>query len=183
MRSFQPAVRRLATVLALAGCALAAAACGSSSSPSTTASSPGSGGGATTSAPPGSSGATLPSSCDQLKATVNPYVGGVGIVKPLLQKPNGVSCEFANSSATKLVIVNIGPGTPAAFAVLKSKSGGQGRTTATVSGLGSEAFSTSNGGRPGGVAVLTSQGDVFAVIAPLPFARDEALLRQLMSQF
>jgi hypothetical protein len=110
-------------------------------------------------------------------------VGGIAVTKPLLQKPNGVSCEFANGSATKIVIVNIGPGTPAAFAVLKTKSGGQGRTTASVSGLGSEAFSTSNHGRPGGVAVLTSQGDVFAVIANMPFAQDEALLRQLMSRY
>ena len=176
----QPAGRLASIVVVLAACAVAAVACSSSSTPSV--SSPPAGG-STTTAPPGTSTAALPSSCAELKTTVNPYVGGVAVTKPLLQKSNGVSCEFANATATKLVIVNIGPGTPAAFAVLKAKSGGQGRTTAAVSGLGAEAFSTSNHGKPGGVAVLTSQGDIFAVIAAQPFAREEALLRKLMNQF
>jgi len=167
------------TALALVACAALAAGCGSSSPPAASGS-PG-GGDSATSQPAGS--ASLPTSCDQLKDAVDPYLGGVAVTKPLLQKTNGVSCEFANGSATRIVIVNVGPGTPAAFAVLKAKSGGQGRTTASVSGLGSEAFSTSNHGKPGGVAVLTSGGDVFAVIAALPFARDEALLRQLMSRY
>jgi len=171
---------RSATLALLAVCAFIVAACGSSSPTST--SSPPAGGG-TTSAPAGTSGAALPSSCAQLKAVVNPYVGGIAVTKPLLQKANGVSCEFGNAAATKIVIVNIGPGTAASFAVLKTKSGGQGRTTAAVSGLGAQAFSTSNNGRPGGVAVLTSQGDVFAVIAAQSFAKDEALLKQLMSRY
>jgi len=172
--------RRLAIALVLTACAGLAAGCGSSS-PSTSSGSPA--GAPTTSGPSGTGTGALPTSCDQLKAAVSPYVGGVGVVKPLLQKANGVSCEFANGSATRILIVNIGPGTPAAFAVLKTKSGGQGRTTASVSGLGAQAFSTSNNGKPGGIAVLTSGGDVFAVITALPFSRDEALLRQLMSQY
>jgi len=171
------------TVIALAASAVLAAACGSSSPPSASASSPAAGGAASTAPPTAPSGGTLPSSCDQLKSTVGTYIGGVGMTKALVQKAGHVSCEFFNGGLTKGVILNIGASTPAALAELETKTRGQGRTTAAVGGLGAKAFSTTNHGKPAGMAVLTSGDDLFVVTTNLTFAQDEALLKQLMSRF
>jgi hypothetical protein len=177
----------LATAATLAACALLAAACGGSSSPSASASSPAGGGtgtgGAGSSAPAAASGGTLPSSCDQLKSIVGSYIGGVGRTQALVQKTNHVSCEFFNSAATKGAILNVGASTPSALTELEAKTRGPGRTTAPVSGLGVKAFSTTNQGKPAGMAVLTSGNALFVVTANLSFAQDEAMLKQLMSQF
>ena len=161
-------------------------ACGGSASSNTIAGSPASGGSASTSpsAPAGSS-AQVPTSCSQIPVSlIGHYTGGVATTKSLGPTSSGVSCEFANSTASKIVIVNIGAGaTDATFATLRAKSGQNGRTTTSISGLGSSAFSISNNGAPGGVNVLTDQGQVFSVAANLPFAQDEALISQLMKLF
>jgi hypothetical protein len=73
--------------------------------------------------------------------------------------------------------------TSADFATLRAKSGGGGRTVASVGGIGTEAFSVSRNGVPGGFAVLTSQGQLISITANIPIARDEALARQLMQRY
>jgi len=181
MRSLRRATRSVALPVLLAGTVFLAAGCGSSS-PSASASSP-AGGGAASTTPPAASGGTLPSSCDQLKSTVGAYIGGVGTTRALVQKAGHVSCEFFNAGLTKGAILNIGASTPGALTLLESKTRGQGRTTAPVSGLGVKAFSTTNHGKPAGMAVLTSGNALFVVTANLSFAQDEAMLKQLMSRF
>lgn len=183
-RSHAP--RRWATVALSFACAALVSACGNTASSNTITSSPTSAGStsATPSAPVVPS-AQVPTSCSAIPASlIGHYTGGVATTKSLGSPPNGVSCEFANSTASKIVIVNIGQGgTAANFAALRAKSGQEGRTTTPISGLASSAFSISNGGKRGGVNVLTAQGLIFSVAANLPFAQDEALIQQLMKLF
>jgi hypothetical protein len=181
--------RRATVVLSLAFLVLGAAC-----SKSTTSASPSAGTGigtgssptsAATSPPSPSGTAKVPSSCSAIPTSmIAPYIGGVAHTQSLGPPPNGVSCEFANASASKIVVVNIGGGaTSAAFAALRTGAGQGGRTATSISGLGSSAFSISKNGVPGGVDVLTSQGLLFSVSSNLPLAQDEALIRQLMTVF
>ena len=100
-----------------------------------------------------------------------------------LPSPAGVSCEFANTGVTKLLILNMGPSTPAAFAILRSKTSGGGRTITQVSGLGSEAFSVSKNGKPGGESALTTGGVIISIVSNIPFAKDTAVIQQLMARY
>ena len=128
-----------------------------------------------------STGAQVPSSCDAIASIVGAYIGGVATTKSL-GKPQHLSCEFANANMSHLIIVNIGVGgTAAAFDTLRTISAQGGRTVTPISGLGTSAFSVSKNNVPAGVSVLTDQGVVYAVISNLPFAQDEALIKQLMS--
>jgi hypothetical protein len=126
-------------------------------------------------------GAQVPSSCDAIASLVGAYMGGVATTRSL-GRPQHLSCEFANSQATTIIIVNIGVGgTPAAFDALRATSAQGGRTVTPVSGLGVSAFSVSKNNVPAGVAVLTAQGLVYDVNSNLPIAQDEALIEQLMA--
>ncbi len=128
-----------------------------------------------------SASAQVPSSCNAIASTVGAYIGGVGTTKSL-GSPQHLSCEFMNTSATTLAIVNIGAGgTTAAFDNLRTISAQGGRTVTPISGLGSSAFSVSKNNIPAGVSVLTDQGFVYVVESNLPIAQDEALIKQLMS--
>ena len=178
--------RRCATVALSFACLALAAACGSSIKSATssgTTPSSNTGTSTTTSAPVGTG--AVPSSCSAIPVSViSPYIGGVATTRSVGQPPHGVSCEFANANASKIVILNIGGGaTPASFAALRAVSGQAGRTVTSISGLGSSAFSISKNGVPGGVDALTAQGQVFSVAANLPIAQDEALIEQLMKLF
>src|SRR5712691_13311840 len=128
---------------------------------------------------------TPPTSCSAIPVTlISPYIGGVATTQSLAAPPQHVSCEFLNANASSIVIVNIGAGgTAANFATLRAGSGQGGRTTTSISDLGSSAFSISQNGVPGGVDVLTAQGLVFSVAARLSLAQDEALIRQLMTLY
>ena len=126
----------------------------------------------------------VPTSCAAIPSSlIGHYIGGVATTKSLGPPPHGVSCEFANSSASTIVIVNIGQGSTAKFAALRTISGQGGRTVTSVSGLGSSAFSITNAGKPGGMAALDAQDVVFSVSANLPLSQDEALITQLMQLF
>jgi hypothetical protein len=177
-RSFL-AHRALAAVARAGCCVLLVAAC---SSPSTgTAKTPAaSATPSATSSAPTFTAARLPNSCSSLTTLVGPYVGGTASARSLAKKAVGVSCEFANSSASSIVVVNIGQGSAAQFAILKAGSGNGGRTVTPISGLGSAAFSISNKGLVRGTAVLTSQGAIYSVSSTLTLAQDEALISQMM---
>jgi hypothetical protein len=111
---------------------------------------------------------------------VGAYTGGVATTKSL-GSPQHLSCEFANASASAIVIVNIGVGgSAAAFDALRAASAQGGRTVTSISGLGASAFSVSKNNVPAGVSVLTAQGLVYVVTSNLPIAQDEALIEQLM---
>jgi hypothetical protein len=128
-----------------------------------------------------STGSQVPGSCDAIASLVGTYIGGVATTKSL-GSPQHLSCEFGNSNASTLIVVNIGAGgTAAAFDVLRTTSAQGGRTVQPISGLGATAFSVSKNNVPAGVSVLTDQGFVYAVISNLPIAQDEALIKQLMS--
>ncbi len=125
-------------------------------------------------------GAQVPGSCSAIASVVGAYIGGVGTTKSL-GSPQHLSCEFMNTGATTLAIVNIGAGgTAAAFDNLRTISAQGGRTVTPISGLGSSAFSVSKNSIPAGVSVLTDQGFVYVVESNLPIAQDEALIKQLM---
>ncbi len=125
-------------------------------------------------------GAQVPGSCSAIASVVGAYIGGVGTTKSL-GSPQHLSCEFMNTGATTLAVVNIGAGgTAAAFDNLRTISAQGGRTVTPISGLGSSAFSVSKNSIPAGVSVLTDQGFVYVVESNLPIAQDEALIKQLM---
>ncbi len=180
--------RRRAIVASSIACLVLVPACGSSSTSATSNSSTASSNTGAAGTPASSAKtsppivAEPPKSCSAIPVSlIGPYIGGVATTKSLGPPPNGVSCEFANSSASSIVVVNIGQGgTTSSFAALRAVSGQGGRTVAPISGLGSSAFSISQNGVPGGVDVLTAQGLVFSVAANLPLAQDEALIKQLM---
>jgi hypothetical protein len=134
-----------------------------------------------TSAPAGAPAHT-PASCSAIPVSViSPYTGGVATSRAFPAPGHSVSCEFANANASSIVIVNIGQGSAAAFATLRAASGGGGRTITPVPGIGSTAFSVSNGGLVRGLSVLTPQNAMYTVTTSLTLARDEALVRQLMA--
>ncbi len=124
-------------------------------------------------------GAKVPSSCDAIASLVGTYMGGVTTTKSLGRH---LSCEFANTNTSTIIIVNIGAGgTAAAFDALRATSAQGGRTVTPISGLGVSAFSVSKNNVPAGVAVLTAQGLIYDVTSNLPIAQDEALIKQLMA--
>ncbi len=185
--------RRAAAVALSVALVVAAGACSSTAktttkTTTTTAASTTTGTGSTTSATTGATTTTasgvsvhVPTSCSAIPTSlISTYIGAVGTTKSLPAIGHGVSCEFANATASSIVIVNIGTGGAAGWATLRSISGAGGRTLTTLHGLGAQAFSITRNGVPGGVAVLTSQGAVYSVTANLPIAKDEALITQLM---
>jgi hypothetical protein len=181
--------RRTATAAAAFACLTLVAACGSSSTTAPSSSgTPGSNtGAASTSSSPSSSApvvaaAHVPTSCSAIpESVISHYTGGVASVRSLAQRPNQVSCEFVNASASSIVIINMGQGNAAEFATARAASGGGGRTITSIGGLGSSAFSISRAGVTRGLEVITDQDLVIAVSATLPLAQDEALIKQLMA--
>jgi hypothetical protein len=127
--------------------------------------------------------AVLPGSCDEVKSFVDPYVGGIATTKSLGAPLEGVSCEFANATASTIVILNMGLATPNEFAALRSSSGGGGRTITTVSGLGTTAFEVSKDGKPGGMAALSSNDVLVSVTANVSFDQDRSLIQQLLTKY
>ena len=189
MRRTSPAFGRGSIVVMGVACLAFGAACGSSkgaaaSSATTPGSITASAPGATTSAPAGVAG-QVPSSCAAISTSlIGSYIGGVATTRSIGTTPHSVSCEFANAGSSKILILNIGSGaTSATFAASRAAVAKGGVTTASIGALGSEAFSISRNGVPGGVEVLTDQGQVFAVTANLPFAQDESLIQQLMKTY
>jgi hypothetical protein len=169
----------LATVALAFACLALLAACGSSSGGTA---GPGASPSAATSAPVVGA-KNLPTSCAQIPVSlISSYTGGVATTQSL-GKPPSVSCEFANATASTIVIVNIGQGTAAEFATLKTTSAGGGRTITPINGLGVSAFSITKNGKPGGVDALSAQEVVFSVASNLPIARDVDLIKQLMNLF
>jgi hypothetical protein len=196
----RPAARvpRIGAALALSvSLAALLAACGSSPTAADSPGASGSAAGSGVSAPAVSASATAsasasvgaagepPGSCGAIPVTlIGSYIGAVATTRAVGQPPHGVSCEFANANASKILILNIGSdATPASFAASRAAAAQGGRTVTPLGGLGAQAFSISKNGVPGGVEVLTPQGQVFAVTADLPIAEDEALIVKLMSVF
>ena len=151
---FGSRVRRRRAVVALSlGCLALVPGCGSSTTFAT------SGSGATSTPAPSSASTSAttsapvvaqpPKSCSAIPVSViDPYIGGVATVQSLAAPPGHVSCEFVNANASSIVIVNIGAGgTTASFATLRAQSGQNGRTTGTISGLGSRRRSHRPGSR------------------------------------
>lgn len=140
---------------------------------------------AASSTAPGTGAAGAPTSCSAIPASViAPYVAGaVTVTRQISATSHSVSCEFF-ASPTAVLILNIGSGgTPASFGVFERISGQGGRTTAAVAGLGASAFSIAKGGVPGGMGAISSSGVIFAVTSNNTFARDAALIRQLMTLY
>ena len=127
--------------------------------------------------------AVLPGSCNEVKSFVDPYVGGVATTKSLGAPVEGVSCEFANANATTIVVLNMGLATANEFAALRSSSGGGGRTITAVAGLGTTAFEVSKGGKPGGMAALSSNDVLVSVTANVSFDQDRSLIQQLLAKY
>ena len=127
--------------------------------------------------------ALLPGSCAEVKSYIDPVVGGVATTKSLGVPGQGVSCEFANANATTIVVLNLGLSTPDEFAALRSSSGGGGRTTASVSGLGTTAFEVSKDGKPGGMAALSTNDVLISVTANVSFDQDRSLIEQLLAKY
>ena len=125
-------------------------------------------------------GAQVPSSCDALVTLVGTYIGGVATTKSL-GTPQHLSCEFANTAASTIAIVDIGVGgTAANFDALRVSSAKGGRTVTPISGLGASAFSVSKNNVPAGVSVLTAEGLVYVVESNLTIDQDESLIKELM---
>ncbi len=104
-------------------------------------------------------------------------MGGVGTTKSL--SSTHVSCEFISSSDTSVVIVNLGPSDTASFDILRTQSGGGGRTIASIDGFGAQAFSVSMNGVVRGFAVLTPGNALYSVTTTFSLSQDEALVRAL----
>jgi hypothetical protein len=129
---------------------------------------------------PSTGSANPPSSCNVIpQSIIATYIGVVATVHALGTPPQ-LSCEFANASASSIVIINIGRGTTSEFATLRTVSAGGGRTVTPISGLGTEAFSISKGGVVRGVNAFTAHGLLISVAANLSLTQSEALIRQLM---
>jgi hypothetical protein len=126
-------------------------------------------------------GAQVPGSCNAIASIVGTYIGGIETTKSL-GTPQHLSCEFMNTNASTIAIVNIGAGgTAAAFDNLRTISAQGGRTVTPINGLGASAFSVSKNNIPAGVSVLTDQNFVYVVETNLPITQDEALIKQLMN--
>jgi hypothetical protein len=136
-------------------------------------------------AQPTTATAQVPTSCSAVPLSVlDPFLPGAKLALALGPVPHGISCEFSNSTATSIVILNIGSGgTAASFAQLRATSAGGGRTATSVSGLGTDAFSISKGGKVAGVDAIDSHGVIFSVASSLTLDQDEQLLTQLMSLY
>ena len=170
-----------------AGC-LAVAACGSSSAPSpaastapasAAASSPAASAAGSTAAAAGQ----VPTSCAAVpQSLIASYAGAVKFVTSL-GHAGQVSCEFASADAKSIVIVNIGQGTPALFAVAKAAAAGGGRTITPITGLGAQAFSISRAGVVRGVEALTDSNLLVSVTSTLTATQDESLIKALMQLF
>ncbi len=185
-RHHHPATVGVSTAFATAACLLLAA-CGSSTSggASVTATSTA----ASTGTSPAATGtavgtvAVLPSSCTGIPLTlIGADIGGVAVTRSL-GKPPSLSCEFANAGATHIVVVNLGAGGAAQFAVLKAASAGGGRTITPISGLGSSAFEISKAGVVRGVDALSARNVVVSVSADQPLSKTEAIVQQLVSLY
>jgi hypothetical protein len=142
---------------------------------------------ASTAASPATSPAAagqVPTSCSAIPTSViTPLIATITVTRQISATSHSVSCEFL-ASLTAMLILNVGAGgTPANFAVFERISGSGGRTTASVPGLGSAAFSISKGGVPGGMGAISSSGVIFAVTARNSFAMDEALIKVLMALY
>jgi hypothetical protein len=138
---------------------------------------------ASTAASPAAAG-QVPTSCSAIPTSViTPLIATITVTRQISATSHSVSCEFL-ASLTAVLILNVGAGgTPANFAVFERISGSGGRTTASVPGLGSAAFSISKGGVPGGMGAISSSGVIFAVTARNSFAMDEALIKVLMALY
>jgi hypothetical protein len=175
-------VSRFAAYGAFAACVVLCAACGGSNG--ATGSTGATGSAAPTSAQSTSgspatpaSSAGFPTDCSAITSVVGPFLNGVGTTKSF--SSSHLSCEFINQAGTSIIIVNIGPGSPSSFALLRSKSGGDGRTITSVGGFGAEAFSVSMNGQTRGFAVLTEGDALYSVETNFPLAKDEALVKAL----
>ena len=177
---------RVSPAFAAAACLLLAA-CGSSTSggPSATATPtvPSTGTSPTATGSAAGITAALPTSCAGIPLTlIGADIGGVAVTRSLGTPPS-LSCEFANAGATHIVIVNLGAGGAAQFAVLKAASAGGGRTITPLTGLGSSAFEISKAGVVRGVDALTAQNVVVSVSADQPLPKTEAIVQQLVSLY
>jgi hypothetical protein len=175
---------------------LALTGCGSSSSPASSgskAASAGTSAAATTASaasvaatptPSVAAAAQLPGGCSSIsKSLVGSYIGTVAVAQSLATRPNQVSCEFISANSKMVLILNIGKGTPADFAIAKQGSGGGGRTVTDISGLGTMAFSISKGGLVHGMEAFSDQDVLFVVTSTLTATQDESLIRQLMQTY
>jgi hypothetical protein len=182
MRSWS--VGRTSIVIAASATCLGMAACGSSGSNGGSTGGSGPTAPAPQSAPPSATPiARVPSACAQVPLSlIGQYLPGATLAASLGPVAHGVSCEYIGGSS--VIILNIGAGgTAAEFATLRTTSGGGGRTTTDVSGLGVSAFSISKNGKVAGVDAITSAGVVFSVGSNLSLAQDEQLITQLMALF
>ncbi len=185
-----PAAIGLSTAFAAAGCLLLAA-CGSSTSAgsSATATTTATTTAATTGSSPTATGsavgttALIPTSCAGIPLTlIGADIGGVAVTRSLGTAPS-LSCEFANAGATHIIVVNLGAGGAAQFAVLKAASAGGGRTITPIPGLGSSAFEISKAGVVRGVDALSARNVVVSVSADQPLPKTEAIVQQLVSLY
>jgi hypothetical protein len=177
--------RRVAVASSLVCLALMAACGSSASSASSGAETTGAPTVPATTSPPAGAPHQLPGSCGEIPTSlIDPYIGGVANIQSLGAASHGVSCEFANADASKILVLTMGQGaTAAAFAASEAIAAQGGRNVTPVSGLGASAFSISKGGVPAGMEVLSAQGQIFSVTANLSFDQDEALIKQLMLRY
>ena len=133
---------------------------------------------ATTAASSGAGG-KVPASCDAIASTVGSYMGGVGSTKSLAT--DHLSCEFANTSASTIVILNIGASNQAAFDKLRTETAQGSRTVKALSGMGGQALTVYNNGKVAGITVLSDQNVLYVLTANLTLDQDEALVKQLMA--
>ena len=125
-----------------------------------------------------------PSSCSYIPVSfIRQYLGSIASTTSLTAAPKALRCQFANSGASKTLVLTIAPGNASAFATLKTTSSAGGETTTPVSGLGLSAFSITKNRAPAGMAVLSANGLIVSVSANLPLTNDKLLLTELLTDY
>jgi hypothetical protein len=123
--------------------------------------------------------AALPTTCGALpQSLISTDLGGIGATMALKDPAPGVSCEFANSSGSKILIVTVGHGTAADLARLQAQIGSS-QTVTPVPGFEAGAFTVSRNGLVRGFTAVTSNGLLIVVSSTLTAAQDEALIQQI----
>jgi len=124
--------------------------------------------------------ASLPTTCAQLPVSlISTDIGGIATTMPLRQSATGVSCEFAGSSATELVIVTVGRGTTADLARVEAQTAAK-QTVTPVPGFEAGAYTVSKNGVVRGLVAVSAGGLLVSVSSTLTESQDEALIQKIV---